>query len=208
MAWKPDVIFQQGTSSDPGPGYLGTGKSYADRAGIKHDLQRMICSARERNIPFIGSLGGGGSNEGVEWNLDIIDEIARENRLKFKAAVIRSEVDKSFIKGKLRQGIKARAVDPHFKLPENLTSEMVDESKVIVAQMGPEPIMKALDLDVQMVLTGRANDTSLPLAAALKKGFPKGISLQMAKVVECSGWAILQEDHILFPSLDPQKGKI
>jgi hypothetical protein len=26
MAWNPDLIFQQGTSSDPGPGYLGTGR--------------------------------------------------------------------------------------------------------------------------------------------------------------------------------------
>jgi hypothetical protein len=205
MAWKPDLIFQQGTSSDPGPGYLGTGSSYADRAGIKHDLKRMICSAQKLGVPFIGSLGGGGSNEALEWNLGIIDEIARENHLRFKAAVINSEVDKEFVKEKLRRGAKARAVDPHFKLPEFLTPEMVDESKVIVSQMGPEPIMKALDLDVQMVLTGRANDTSLPLAFALKKGFPRGLSLQMAKVMECSGWAVLRDDHILFPSLDPQK---
>lgn len=46
MKWGPDAIFQQGTSSDPGPGYLGTGKSYADRAGIKHDLNKMICHGR------------------------------------------------------------------------------------------------------------------------------------------------------------------
>jgi Acyclic terpene utilisation family protein AtuA len=205
MAWNPDLIFQQGTSSDPGPGYLGTDTSYADRAGIKHDLQRMISSAQKLGVPFIGSLGGGGSNKALEWNLEIIDEIARENHLRFKAAVISSEVDKEFIKEKLRRGAKAKAVDPHFKLPEYLTPKMVDESKVIVAQMGPEPIMNALDLDVQMVLTGRANDTSLPLAFALKKGFPKGLSLQMAKVVECSGWAVLRDDHILFPSLDPDK---
>lgn len=205
MAWKPDLIFQQGTSSDPGPGYLGTGKSYADRSGIKHDLKRMICSAQKLGIPFIGSLGGGGSNEALEWNLGIIDEIARENGLKFKAAVIRSEVSKEFIQEKLRKGIKAKAVDPHPRLPEDLTPEMVEESKVIVAQMGPEPILKALDMDVHTVLTGRANDTSLPLAFALKKGFPRGLSLQMAKVVECSGWAGLRDDHILFPVMDPQK---
>lgn len=205
MAWKPDVIFQQGTSSDPGPGYLGTGKCYADRAGIKHDLEKMICSALKLEIPFLGSLGGGGGNEALDWNLEIIDEIARENRLKFKAAVISSEVDKEFIKEKLRKGARAKIVDPHSKLPEYLTPKMVDESKVIVSQMGPEPLMKALDQDVQMVLTGRANDTSLPLAIALKKGFPKGLSLQMAKVIECSGWAVLRKDHILFPSLDPQK---
>lgn len=205
MKWGPDAIFQQGTSSDPGPGYLGSGISYADRAGIKHDLNKMISAALERKIPLLCSLGGGGGNEALEWNLDIIDEISRENNLKFRAAVISSEVDKEFTKGKLGEGTKIKLLDPPSRLPEYLTPEMVDESKTIVAQMGPEPILNAMDMDVDMVFTGRANDTSLPLAIALRNGFPKGISLQMAKVVECSGWAVLRDDHILFPCLDPQK---
>jgi hypothetical protein len=205
MEWRPDAIFQQGTSSDPGPGYLGTGKTYADRTGIKRDLDRMISAALELNLPFLCSLGGGGSNAGLDWSLDIIDEIARERGKRFKAAVIRSEVDKEFIKRKLRSGTKARILDFHESIPEYLTPEMVDEAKVIVSQMGPEPIMKAMDMGVQIVFTGRANDTSLPLALGLRNGFPRGLSLQMAKVVECSGWAVLRDDHILFPCLDPQK---
>lgn len=205
MEWRPDAIFQQGTSTDPGPGYLGTGKTYADRMGIKHDLQRMILSALELKIPFLCSLGGGGSNTGLDWSLQIIDEIARENRQRFKAAVIRSEVDKEFIKRKLRSGTKARVLDAHERLPEFLTPEMVDESKVIVAQMGPEPLLRAMEKGLQMVFTGRANDTSLPMALGLHNGFPRGVSLQMAKVVECSGWAVLREKEVLFPCLDPQK---
>jgi hypothetical protein len=203
--WRPDAIFQQGTSCDPGPGYLGTGTCYADRAGIKHDLQKMITAAQDLKIPFLCSLGGGGGNAGLEWSIEIIDEIARETDRKFRAAVIASEVDKEFIKRKLREGKKAKVLDPYTRLPEYLTSEMVDASAVIVAQMGPEPIMKAMDMGVEMVFTGRANDTSLPMALGLRAGFPRGLSLQMAKVVECSGWAILREDHILFPYLDPQK---
>lgn len=205
MKWRPDAIFQQGTSCDPGPGYLGTGTCYADRAGIKRDLSRMIISALDLKIPLLCSLGGGGGNAGLEWSLEIIDEIARENGRKFRAAVITSEVDKEFIKRKLQEGKRARVLDPHSRLREYLTQEMVDASKVIVAQMGPEPVMKAMDMGVEMVFTGRANDTSLPMALGLRNGFSRGLSLQMAKVVECSGWAILREDHILFPYLDPQK---
>lgn len=205
MEWRPDAIFQQGTSTDGGAGFLGTGTTYADRAGIKHDLEKMIQAALELKIPLACSLGGGGSNEALEWSLKIIDEIARERSLHFRAAVIASEVDKDFIKTKLREGRKARVLDPHPRLPEFLTPEMVDESKVIVAQMGPEPILKAIERGVDFVFTGRANDTSLPMALALRKGFPKGIALQTAKVLECSGWAILREDHVLFPCLDPKK---
>ena len=206
MKWGPDAIFQQGTSTDPGPGYLGKGESYADRAGVKHDLRKMINSALRLRIPLLCSLGGGGSNAGLEWSLKIVDEIAREDNLKFKAAVISSEVDKEFIKGKLERGIKVRLLDRHPRLPEFLTPEMVEESSVIVAQMGPEPILKAMEMGTDIVFTGRANDTSLPMALALRQGFAKGISLQTAKVAECSGWAVLREDHVLFPCLDLQKG--
>ena len=205
MQWRPDAIFQQGTSSDPGPGYLGTGTSYADRAGIKRDLHRMIVAALDRDIPLLCSLGGGGGNAGLEASLEIVDEIARETRRTFKAAVIASEVSKEFIKARLQEGRTARVLDAHPRLPEYLTSEMVDASKVIVAQMGPEPIMKALDQGVQFVFTGRACDTSLPMALGLRNGFPRGLSLQMAKVLECSGWAILRENEIVFPYLDPSK---
>ena len=206
MAWKPDALFQQGTSTDPGPGYLGKGESYADRGGVKHDLRKLISAALTLRIPLICSLGGGGSNAGLEWSLEIVDEIAREDGLRFKAAILPSEVDKQFIKEKLAKGAKVRVLDGHPRLPEFLTREMVDESSVIVAQMGPEPILKAMETGTDIVFTGRANDTSLPMALALRQGFAKGISLQTAKVAECSGWAVLRDDHVLFPCLDLQKG--
>jgi len=63
--------------------------------------------------------------------------------------------------------------------------------------------MKALDLDVQMVLTGRANDTSLPWPSPQER-VPQGAFPADAKVVECSGGGAAGRPHSL-PSLDPIK---
>ena len=192
IEWGPDVIFQQGTSTDPGAGYLGTGKSYADRVGIKHDVEMMLVSACDLGIPFIGSFGGGGSEKGLEWNLEIIDEVVKENNLKFKAAVISGEVNKEFIKKKISEGAIIERLDEHPRLPEYLSSEAVDESEHIVAQMGIEPIIEALKKGVDIVFTGRANDTALAMALPVQEGFEKGLSLQLAKIIECSGMAVLR----------------
>jgi len=115
MAWKPDLIFQQGTSSDPGPGYLGTGTSYADRAGIKHDLKRMICSAHK--LRFLHRLLGGGEAM-RRWNGTWDHRRDRPGKSSpVQCRVISSEVDKEFIKEKLRRGARAKAVDPISSFP-------------------------------------------------------------------------------------------
>jgi len=206
MEWRPDAIFQQGTSTDPGPGYLGTGQSYADRLGIKHDLEMMILAALEHHIPLICSMGGGGSDRQLEWNLQIIDEIARERKLRVRAAVISGEVDKEFIKGKIAAEGKVESLDGHPRISEHLTEEDVDAASVIVAQMGYEPIVRALGMDVDVVLTGRASDVALAASLPLKEGFDKGLSFQMAKVLECSGWGIIKEDHFQIVNLNSEEG--
>jgi hypothetical protein len=92
----------------------------------------------------------------------------------------------------------------------------VEQSKRIVTQMGPEPMMKALDLDVDGVITGRALDTGVCMAMALKKGFDKGLSAHMAKTIECSAqcavpsqseniFAILRKDHFLVRPPNPAR---
>lgn len=42
MAESPDLIAVDAGSSDPGPHYLGAGKPFTDRAGVKRDLRYMI----------------------------------------------------------------------------------------------------------------------------------------------------------------------
>ncbi len=99
MKRKPHVIAVDAGSSDPGPYYLGAGKSFTDRNSVKRDLEIMIPAGIEAKVPVIvGTAGGSGARPHVEFVLDIVREIAKEKGLSFKMAVIQSEFEKEFIK--------------------------------------------------------------------------------------------------------------
>ena len=46
---NPDLIAVDAGSTDPGPHYLGSGKSFTDRIGVKRDLRYMITEGVKRN---------------------------------------------------------------------------------------------------------------------------------------------------------------
>ena len=209
MSWNPDAIVAQGTSSDGGPTYLGTDNPYGALMNIKKDLATIIVSAKKKKIPFILSSGSpSGSNLELERALVAVDEIAKEENIKLRIAIIQGELDGDYVKRKMKAGAKIRRLFDTDRLPEYLTEEDVDRSKRIVAQMGPEPIMKALDLDVDGVITGRALDVGLYMALPLKRGFDIALAAHMAKTIECSAlvcepqsfepvFATLRKDHFL-----------
>ena len=209
ISWEPDVIVAQGTTSDGGPTYLGSDAPYAALMQIKEDLRTIIVSAKKKAIPFILSCGSpAGSNQELERALKAVDEIAKEENIKLRIAVIPGEIDKEYLKQKIRAGAKVRRLVETESLPEYLTEEDVDRSKRIVAQMGAEPIMRALDLDVDGIITGRALDVGLYMALPLKRGFDKALAAHMAKTIECSGlvtepqsfepvFGILRKDYFL-----------
>lgn len=213
---NPDVIVGQGTSADTGPYIFGSNELYPhySKAGEKQEIEVVIAAAKERNIPFIFSSGGSGTNPSVEGVMQIIDEIAAERKMELKIAVISGEIDKEYLKAKLKKGAKIKRLTETRRLPEYLTMEEVDRSARILAQMGPEPVMKALDLGVDGVLCGRSLDTGLYMAYPLKKGFDKGCVALMAKTVECGALAatpgypdpilvILRKDHFLVRPCNP-----
>src|SRR5699024_5345658 len=61
----------------------------------------------------------------------------------------------------------------------------IENSYEIVAQVGVEAIVKALDLNPDIVLAGRANDNACFAAEPVRQGFDKGLSLHMGKIIEC-----------------------
>ena len=71
MEESPDLIAVDAGSSDPGPHYLGSGKAFTDRAGVKRDLRYMLKAGVKNNIPVVvGTAGGRIWNGAVKsfWN--------------------------------------------------------------------------------------------------------------------------------------------
>ena len=82
---NPDYIGVDAGSTDPGPYYLGSGKSFTNRSAVKRDLALSLPRAVKNKIPFIiGTAGGSGAKPHVDWLCEIIDEIAKENKLSLK----------------------------------------------------------------------------------------------------------------------------
>jgi hypothetical protein len=195
MALRPDVVTADAGSTDSGPYYLGSGRSNKARAAIKRDLQLMLRAAREAGVPMIvGNAGTAGARPHIEWMRDILLEVAAEDKLKFRLAVISSEVDAAFVHERLARG----AITPLAGVPE-LTGERIDACKHMVAQMGVEPYLRALDAGAQVVLGGRSCDTAIIGSFPIWKGADTSLSLLMGKVTECAAmcaWPATGRDGI------------
>ena len=147
----------------------------------------MIPAGLEAKIPVVvGTAGGSGARPHVEFVLDIVREIAAEKGLSFKMAVIQSEFDKEFVKENVRKGY----VSPLFPAKE-ITEADVEESVHIVAQMGEEPFIKALEEGADVIIAGRAYDPAVFSALAIKEGFDKGLAIHLGKILECAAIAAL-----------------
>jgi hypothetical protein len=166
-----------------GPYYHGSSKPFLPRATYKHDLAIMLKAARERGIPLIvGSALTSGSRETLLQAVDIIQEIAREEGLSFRMAIVDAELDKADLKRRIaRGGIEPLGVD------HALTPEMVDRCGPICAQMGAEPLMRALDAGADVIIAGRACDDAVFAALPILRGFDRGLAFHMGKVLECAG---------------------
>lgn len=216
---NPDIIVGQGTSTDPGPGYLGSDEifGYVGKLNKKRDIGLILEGAVEKSIPFIFSGGSpSGSNVQLEGVLRIVNEISKEKNYRLKIAVISGEIEKRYLKKKISEGVKVERLVNTERLPRFLTNDEVDQSKRIVAQMGPEPIITALQMNVDGVITGRALDIGLHMAYPMLKGFEKGLVAHMAKTIECGAlcadppineniFAILRKDHFLVFPPNPEK---
>src|ERR1700694_4603799 len=106
VATRPDYIAADSGSDDVGPIPLGTDTSTSPRSWETHDLAHMLLASRELGVPMIiGSSGDTGSNSRVDLYVRIIKELAAEHRLEpFKLGSFYSEVDKSWLRRKMRAG--------------------------------------------------------------------------------------------------------
>jgi hypothetical protein len=156
------------------------------KAAVKRDTEIMMTRAVKAGIPLIvGSSGTSGSDEGLAWMVDIVHEIAREQGLHFKLAVIHSELPREVVRNHLRNG-RARPLPPSAPL----TDADIDAATHIVGMMGVEPIQQALQSGAQIVVAGRSSDTSIFSAFPLLEGYRPAVVWHMAKILECGAAAV------------------
>jgi len=185
MARKPHLIAVDAGSTDPGPYYLGAGKSFTSRAAVKRDLTLILRAAMAASIPcIIGSAGGCGARAHVDWTKEIIDEVAREEGLAFPMAVIYADISQDLVLRALAEG-RVWPLDP----APLLTADEVRRSVRIVAQMGAEPVLRALDAGCRIVLAGRCYDPVPFAAPAIREGFDPGLAYHLGKILECAAIA-------------------
>jgi hypothetical protein len=210
---KPHLIGADAGSTDPGPYYLGAGKSFTDRSAVKRDLRFMLTAGVKHGIPVVvGTAGGSGARPHVDWCEEIVREIAREEKLSFKMGVIYADVPKARVRKHLRKG----EIVPLTYVPP-LTEAVLDESANVVCQMGVEPVQKALAEGCQVVLAGRCYDPAVFAALPIAMGFDPGLAIHMGKILECAAiaatpgsgadcaFATLGEDSFVLESLNPAR---
>jgi hypothetical protein len=141
MEAAPHVIGADGGSTDPGPHYLGAGTNFCARLSVKRDLRLMLLAAMAARIPcIVGTAGGAGGEPHLQDTAALVREIAREEGLSFRMALIHAEQDAATLKAAVAAGrTKALA-----KLPA-LDDATIDRAVRVVGMMGPEPIIRALD---------------------------------------------------------------
>lgn len=176
-----DVIAVDAGSTDSGAAYLALGTSKNSRASVKRDLLLLMRAAAVAGIPLIvGSCGQAGGDRNLDWTRDIAVEVARELGITPRIALLYSEIDKATLKAKVAAG-QVRALSPMGVL----TDETIDACDHIVAAMGPEPYIAALDAGADIVLGGRTTDTAVLACVPLMRGAGRGASWHAGKIAEC-----------------------
>jgi hypothetical protein len=187
LAQKPTFIGCDAGSTDPGPEFLGTGRTVFPLDAIRRDLRLMLLGARRLDIPLlIGSAGTGGGDIQLDLMRTLVQDIAAAEGLSFKLALIHAEQDKGYLKRRLAEG-RIRPLDP----APPFDAEVIDRSAHIVGMMGAEPFIRALEAGADVVIAGRASDTAIFAAVPLMLGFPAGPAWHAAKILECGAAAVV-----------------
>ena len=211
---RPNAIVVDAGSTDAGPHKLGAGVSIVSRMACKKDLYLLIKGSISLNIPLIiGSAGGSGGRVHVEWTMDIVKEILEEEKLSSKLAVIWADISKDRIKKAINLG----EIEPMGSNIPKLEEDIVEDTASVVAQMGVEPILEALEQGAQIIICGRAYDPAPFAAIGIYNGFDEALSYHLGKILECGAlcaepgttkdciMGVLEEDSFYIYPTNPER---
>lgn len=94
--WGVDVVVAQGTGSDWGPYWLGSGEQVA--ANQAQNVRPYVRAAVEHGVPFIFSFGIAGADPHLDRCLAQFDELCRAEGWKLNVGVVRSELSKEYLR--------------------------------------------------------------------------------------------------------------
>ncbi|MCH8996817.1 MAG: acyclic terpene utilization AtuA family protein [Proteobacteria bacterium] len=212
LAAEPDFIGCDMGSIDPGPAYLGSGKMATSPTVTRRDLRMVLHGAQTTGVPLIiGSAGTAGAAPHLEATLAMVREIAREDGLTFRLASIRADLPPDAVKSAWKMG-RLRPLGAISEPDE----DAIDGCTHLVGQMGNEAIVRALETEADVIVAGRCCDTAIFGAIPQILGFPMGITMHMAKIIECTSiccepggrdaiLGILDEQGFVLDSMNPER---
>lgn len=182
LAAGVDAIACDAGSTDSGPAYLASGRSKYSRAAVKSDLTILMQAQARAKLPLlIGSCGTSGCDPALDWMRDLALEIAAEHGLRPRIALLYSEQSAADLRAAAEHG-RVRPLAP--MTDGDAPFERCDH---IVALMGPEPYIAALQAGADIVLGGRTTDTAVLAAVPLMRGMNAGAAWHAGKTAECGG---------------------
>lgn len=181
-----DLIAIDAGSTDPGPYYLGSGRPFVSRTMVERDLELLIGGAVKAGARMvIGSAGGAGTRSQLDFVAEVVRALLRKHGwTHLKLATIDSQLDPDLVRRAMDEG----RIET-FETEQPLTSADIDAAINIVAQIGVEPFVAALDAGADIVLAGRAWDVANVAALPISLGYPAGLALHLGKILECGGQA-------------------
>lgn len=197
---EPDAVILDSGSTDPGPYMLGTGTTMVKPRGYERDLSVILKGIGEKKIPLIiGSAGGAGFDGNVDYITDVVKNICKEMGLHKKIVKIYSDIPKELVSEKLAAGqIRSCSCSPE------LTQKDIDKTVRIVAQMGMEPFLKAMNEnpDADIIIGGRAYDPSPYAAYCEFRGIKDpGLYWHMGKVMECGAFCCEKKGQVIMATV-------
>ena len=185
IALGATAIICDAGSTDSGPQKLALGTSTVPRESYVKDLCPMVDACFHHRVKvIISSAGGDGSDEHVDDFVDIIEQHCNEKGYNLKLVKIYGGIEKDIV----RKALLARKISPCGASVPELQGGDIDDATRIVAQMGVEPYLRAIEENpgYDIIISGRSYDPSPYAAYCLASGLKNlATAYHMGKVMEC-----------------------